>query len=229
MKSNIFSTSLVSVMAFGLVACGGGSSGGGNRQPLTAVEQQTTPVTVDGTYFATVRTINNSLSGYLPTGQAQVKIEKGFFNVRTALEDSADVIHYQAIYSASTCPTEADDLNADGYVDVDEMTAKTGTVLVPVDSDLSDQTNGVYLKGKSIRYSKTIAVNTLMNSLMGDDTNSADYVTKLAPGQVFGVENKVIVFHGVSASKNLPASIATLPGQSAQASMPIACGVLRRL
>lgn len=226
MKSKIISSALIGALSLGLVSCGGSSDGGG-RPRSSASEQQTTPITESGSYFAILRTMNNSLSGYLPTGQAQVKIENGLFKVKTVLEDDAPVVHYQALYSGSSCPTEADDLNGDGYVDVDEMESKTGMAIVPLDSDLTDQLNGFFVKGRSMTYSKTVSIDALTKSVFGEDLDAADHVTKLLPGQVFGVSNRVIVIHGVSSSKGLPASVATLPGQTAQASMPIACGVLQ--
>lgn len=49
----------------------------------------------------------------------------------------ADVAHPQAIYSDGTCPTTAQDINADGYVDQTEAEAVAGTPVVPLGFDLA--------------------------------------------------------------------------------------------
>ena len=199
-----------------ITACGkdGGGSGGKSGSTPRIQEQQ-----AQGGYRAILRPINNSLSGFLPTGVAEIKIDGEEVRVRTLLEDDARVPHMQSIHAGTRCPTEADDRNKDGLVDIKEIESASGKVFIPLDGDLStaEVGAGIYPSGSGFTYNETTEL-----ALLEQDT-------KERTGQNLNLGGRVVMIHGVATGTKMPTTVAVKEGMSQQASIPIACGVIQRV
>jgi hypothetical protein len=107
-----------------------------------------------------------------------------------------------------------------------------GPVLIPLDSDLSNQAAGefpfVHNQGGALQYRQTTALSALLADLNAPDPNPADAVVKLN-GAPLNLAARHVVLHGVSPETPLPPSVASLPGLPAYLTLPVACGEIRRV
>lgn len=222
MKSQFFAVSAL----FLIISCGGSDGGGGSasgpqREEIALEEDQ-------GLYLATLRPLNTHLSGFLPTGQMEIKVGGSAFQVKSVLEDDAPVVHMLNMHTSSECPSMGHDSNGDGLVDVNEMSVATGPVILPFDSDLSFQEKGEFPRG-SFTYVRSISVGALMQDLMAPDSNPNDHIVKLSAAESFGLEGKVVMVHGVNGGTTIPTTVTSLGNMTPQASIPVACGILRKI
>ena len=198
-----------------LASCGkdsGSDSGGGTSFAVQEQEAQ-------GEYRAILRPLNYSLSGFFPTGFAEIKIEGEKVEVKTLLDDDARVSHMQSIHTGTQCPTEAADRNGDGLVDVEESIAMSGPVMIPLDADINseDAGEGVYPVGSGFTYIETATLTNLQNDV------------KNRINQNLNLAGRVVMIHGVAQKTNIPSTMRGVDGMTPQASAPIACGVLYRV
>ena len=125
-------------------------------------------------------------------------------------------LHPQHIHAGTTCPNAADDANGDGFVDVIEGLPKYGPILVSLDSNIDD------------------GAATDLDFPVADANGSFSYS---AEGSRSHIQNEIatalkigsrhVVIHGISPTgMPLPASVASLPGLPAWATLPVACGQL---
>lgn len=210
------STSFIIISLSLMAACGkdGGGSGEKTSRGSAAVQEQA----AEGNYRAILRPLNNHLSGFLPTGFAEVSIMGDNVTMKTLLDDDARVIHMQSIHTKTRCPNAGDDKNGDGYVDINEAYAVVGKILVPLDSDLNNQAlgAGIYPMGGGYTYVESASLKSL----------EAD--VKSRTGENLNLGGRVVLMHGVDENTKVPATFATLEGMTQQASAPIACGILMR-
>ena len=199
-----------------MAACGGGGGSGSGKSSAgqAAVQEQQ----AEGNYRAILRPFNNHLSGFLPTGFAEISIMGDNVTMKTMLDDDARVIHMQSIHTNTRCPNASDDKNGDGYVDINEAYAVVGNVLVPLDSDLNNQAlgAGMYPMGGGYTYVEAASLKNLESDV------------KSRTGQNLNLGGRVVLMHGVNANTQVPSTFATLEGMTQQASAPIACGVIYR-
>jgi len=168
-------------------------------------------------YTANLSALNNSGA----TGSATISVnnESGVVSVALNASGLDDTIHAQHIHAigdiVSTCPTDANDTNSDGFVDVVEGVPSYGPILLPLDNDISnaDQNVDGFPSGTTITYS---------TSAPRDGVASA-----VDNGGFLDFQDWAIVVHGTT--ETLPASVATLPnsGLSNQITLPVACGTIR--
>jgi hypothetical protein len=200
-----------------LPSCGNDGGGGGKKKTTSApvVEEQV----AEGAYRAILRPLNNQLSGFIPTGAAEITIRGDEVRVKTLLDDDARVPHRQAIQLSTRCPTPGDDANGDGVVDVAEAYKASGDVFVPLDSDLNgaELGAGVYPVGSGFTYLETASLREL----------EAD--ARARTGQNLNLGGRVILVHGVASGTPLPATAATIEHLPREATVPIACGVVLRV
>lgn len=207
-------TSLFLLLAV-LVACGKGGGGSSGGDGSLGIQEQV----AEGSYRAVLRPYNNQLSGFLPSGFAEIKISGDEVEVKTLLEDDARAPHMQSIHAGTRCPTMGADANGDGIVDAVESQSMAGPVLIPLDADLnSDELGaGVYPMGRSFTYIEKAS----LVALEGDVKNRMN--------QNLNLGGRVVIIHGVAAHTKMPATVATVNGMTPQNSVPIACGVLQRV
>jgi hypothetical protein len=225
MKNHMKYVSLASLLA--LAACGGsGGDGGNSSDGASHQEMQET----EGEYRAILRPLNNNLSGWIPNGKIDIRISGDSFEVKSWLDDSANVVHIQSVHAGFRCPTAEDDRNADGVVDYTEAMAVSKPVLIPLDANLNSQRDGMNMFPRgNFNYFQKASLQNLMDDLTAVDNNSSDHIVKLNPAKTLDLAGRVIMVHGVMSNRPLPGSIGQVSGLSPHASIPIACGVIERL
>jgi hypothetical protein len=198
-----------------LASCGSDSGGGSSSNTVPQLQEQT----VEGSYRAILRPYNNSLSGFLPTGAAEVKVSGEEVSVKTYLDDDAKVRHLQSIHTGTRCPNASDDTNGDGFVDVEESMAVVGSVLIPLDADLNNAVAGeaVYPAGSGFTYSEQASLQQLEDDVQARLNQNLNF------------EGRVVLIHGAAPITQIPATVRTMNALPVQASIPIVCGILKRL
>lgn len=128
------------------------------------------------------------------------------------------MIHIQSIHLGNRCPEINDDTNSDGLIDINEATLASGEVYIPLDGDLNSATLGqqIYPMGGGYTYSEKASLKRI-----SQDLRSRNLSVQFA--------NKVVLIHGTYKKNDLPTTIATNGISPVEKSLPIACGVLRKL
>lgn len=144
------------------------------------------------------------------------------------------VTHIQNVHLGGRCPTLADDINGDGYIDYREALFVVGNVILPLDDDIGNQRGGRNLLpvGNGMAggyfYERTTSFQRMYEDLHDADDDTLDLVDKLPFNRGISFHQKVVLVHGVGNYPYLPDSVNTGNGLSQRASLPIACGVLAR-
>lgn len=200
-----------------LMACG---KDGGDKKSVSSVSRNPAleGQTAEGSYRAILRPMNNHLSGFLPSGVAEIKILGDSVQVKTLLDDDARVNHMQSIHMGTVCPTIEHDLNKDGLIDLVEAKKASGEVFIPLDADLNSDAEGagLYPLGDSFTYIE----NASLSKFESD--------AKSRTGQSLNLAGRVVLIHGVHGATKMPETVAPHGSMTRQASVPIACGILRR-
>ena len=213
--------------------------------PSTAASEQQLPVSDAGPsapgktgkgaeiYMADLKPLNSHVGYREVSGKARFQIVNGeFVAADNATGLQPGMIHPQHIHAAAVCPPPSADVNGDGFIDVIEGVPFYGPILVPLDTDLTNQAAGsfpfVHNHGGALQYRETTDVNALLADLNTPDPNPADAVVKLN-GEPLNLSGRHVVLHGVALDTPLPATVATLPGLPAQLTLPVACGEIQRV
>ena len=220
------SNKVLSVLCLLTLASCGGDKGGGSSAPSGPVKEEQIQET-EGTYKAIMRPYNFNLAGWIPNGITDINIVSNEMEVKSWLDDSADVTHMQNIHIGTTCPGPEHDSNKDGYVDLYESMAVAGKILIPLDSEISAQDGSTEFPKGNFSYFETVNIPAMMDDLQSADTNTGDSMVKLAPTQGLNLAGKVIIIMG-SANRMIPDSVSLHNGQPKNLSIPIACGVIER-
>jgi hypothetical protein len=209
-----------------LTSCGGNSGGGSGSGNNRTQQMQVT----EGTYKAILRPYNFTVAGWIPNGMTDIKIVGDEVEVKSWLDDSSAVVHMQNIHLGTKCPTIANDLNKDGFVDFNETVKVTNKILIPLDSDLNTQSGGAnnYPQG-NFSYFQKASLGNIMNDLKMQDLDRNDFTAKLSATDGLNLEGKVIIVTGAAANRALPWTVSTVNGQTRELSIPIACGVIERM
>ena len=208
---------LILLSASLLISCGkddksSTSNSGVIRTP--ALEEQA----AEGSYRAILRPFNNHLSGFLPSGVAEIKISGDSVQIKTLLDDDARVVHMQSIHQGTVCPGIINDTNKDGLIDVAEAEVASGKVFISLDGNLNSEEEGagLYPFGGDFTYVE----NASLSKFESD--------AKARTGQGLNLSGRVVLIHGVNGATKMPDSVATKGTMTRQASVPIACGILKR-
>jgi hypothetical protein len=237
MKKHIKSSLIIIFLAI-LSSCGGSGSGGGSPQVAKpeartpaeneeeVIENQPTP----GSYRSFIRPINTRVFGRLNSGLAMIEVSEEDFNLHLYMDDASKTRHMQGIYTGGRCPSLKDDLNRDGFIDIQETIKVTGNLLIPLDGDLSTQAAGekLFPSGMAYDYKKTQKLNEMLSDLKAKDPNERDILEKLKANEELNLEGRIIIIHGVVNQNNLPMTVASLEGVSSYDSIPVACGIIQR-
>jgi hypothetical protein len=231
-KNKILSTILIGTCLVTLASCGSDSDSSSSSAPRQQEEQQQDD---QGTYRAVLRSLNTNAGSHSTAGTVEIKIEGDDFMVNNRVTGApAGVKHLQNVTLLTACPTAGNDVNNDSYVDILEAAASAGPILIPLDSDLSEQLNGMSFgpiansEGSYI-YRRSTSLTDLLSDLRAPDPDATDALVKLPAGQDLNLAGKVVIIHGVDSSANLPDSVATIGNLSSSQSLPIACGELVRV
>jgi len=245
-KSQILSSILLASSLLTLVSCGSSSSGGGSTiaaptsnggstdSPVVSPTPEQQVESDQGIYRVVLSPLNTSVAGNT-TGTIEIKIDGDDVTVQSNVSNAPEgAKHLQHVMLTHTCPTAAQDANQDSIIDFNEMVSASGSVLLPLDSDLSAQLDGadfgpISNASGAYVYKRSASYTDLMTDLQSPDPDPIDPYAKLPMGNRLSLESRVIVVHGVSSSANLPETVGTVDGISAEDSLPIACGQLVRV
>jgi hypothetical protein len=198
----------------------------------TRFEHQELRDDVDGIYRANLQSLNQGIAGST-MGSVTVRLNGDEVSFESAISGApAGIKHYQFITTGGKCPDQNADANQDGFIDAMEGMNFYGKVLIPLDSNLSSQVDGmdygpIANPAGAIVYRRSTSVMDLLDDLMRDDPNPKDYLTKVSPYENFSLAKRIVVIHGVS--EEVPATAAGLGERTPAESLPIACGELVRL
>lgn len=217
---------LISLFFILIISSCGKSSDSNDTQGMTNFVEKEEAMK-EGEYVAFLRTINSSVNGYIPFGRAELSLKEDEFKVVTYLDDDQRVMHIQRIHTGRKCPTLEDDLNGDGYIDIIEAEKALGSVLIPLDNDLSSREAGEdkYPIGSSFTYTRSAKWSTILEDLK-KDYKEGYYVLE---GDVLNLEDRVILIHGTSYSSLIPDTLQTHEGIEPHLSVPVVCGVIKSI
>jgi hypothetical protein len=203
-----YTTSALLVLA-GIVSCGEiNDAQKSYTANLTAVNQQIAPSTA---------------------GNSVIKVDKDNFTVAVNVALAPTGPHLQSITVGDACPTTQNDTNGDGYIDAVEAQDVSGKTIIPLDGDLSSQEAGADgIPVDNYSYSQTTSFAKMISDLVLPDTDPNDSIVKLSSNDELTFQGKVVMVHGVPAATVLPATVQTIDGLPAQATLPIACGVIKK-
>jgi hypothetical protein len=125
------------------------ASCGGKDESSKSTQEKQHEVQTEGVFKAILRPYNFTAAGWIPNGMADIKVVGDEIEIKSWMDDSANVVHMQNIHVGSKCPSMAQDANKDGFVDFNESMNFSGKILMALDSDLNSQgTDGsIYPKG----------------------------------------------------------------------------------
>jgi hypothetical protein len=230
--------SILSLIALS-VSCGG-SGGSAGEAPANVRQQEEAPVEnptleevqqLEGKYVAYLRPLNTVVNGWIPSGKAKFDINSENFSVDTYIEDvhesTTTLMHMQNVHVGTSCPTLADDKNGDGLIDIVEMKAVTGPILLPLDGDVESQAQGqeYYPIGKTYTYSRKAKVANMFQDLYQKDASG---FAKLEIGSPLNLEGRVVMVHGTPLLARVPATVQT-NSYPRNVTIPITCGIIKRL
>jgi hypothetical protein len=189
---------------------------------------------IDGQYLAVFQTLNplitNKINGAF-TFSREKEIDELVGDVRIT-NAGADLIHAQSVRVGRQCPTMVNDLNEDGIIDAYEGELVYGKIFIPLDGDLSSQSShdGEFPKGDiygNYIYSRV----TKYSSFMKDLRNTVDHegYVKLNPLEPLEIEGRVVVVHGVDEAYGLPSTVRSVGRAQAHQSLPIVCGIIKKV
>jgi len=189
---------------------------------------------IDGQYLAVFETLNpqitNKVTGAF-TFSREKEIDELVGDVRITNAGSG-IIHAQNVRVGRKCPTIEDDSNHDGIIDDSEGEVVYGKIFIPLDGDLSTQSShdGEFPKGNiygNYIYSQVTSFNRFMKDLRNTEDNEG-YV-KLKPSEPLEIEGRVVVVHGVDEAADLPITARSGGRSSVHQSLPIVCGVIKKI
>lgn len=218
-------TMFLTVIFLGLlVSCGGKDGGGSDSNPLVTEAEEAG----DGVYHAHLRPVNAHASGFIPHGGATFSLEGDRLTVKSYLDDASSVEHRQSVHVGTKCPGPEADKNGDGFIDYPEALAYVGPVLIPLDSDLSEQQKGAdsYPRGSAFTYQESVSLSQLMGDLWSSDIDPADEVIKLPPSEGLKLVGRVVLVFGTSPYSGLPATLGGRGSVAPYLSLPVTCGVI---
>jgi hypothetical protein len=201
---------------------------------MAGMDHSTTAGVKDGEiYMADLHPLNPGVGYRDVKGQAKFQVVNGqFVAMDEATGAQPGMIHPQHIHAAAQCPPASADVNHDGYVDVIEGLPFYGAILVPLDSDLSNQAAGTFPfvgnNGGALTYRQSVPLTAFLADLNAPDPDPSDAVVKLN-GAPLDLPSRHVVLHGVALDTPLPSTVASLPGLPAQLTLPIACGEITRV
>jgi hypothetical protein len=232
-RSNINSFLLIGTCLFTLLSCGN-SDDDSSKNSVIEQEEEQREQDDEGIFRAVLRPLNVSVAGNT-TGTVEIKIKGDDVVVESNVAGApAGVKHHQNIMTLTSCPTETSDANNDSVVDIAEALPSVGFILIPLDSDLSAQLDGMSYgpianSSGSYFYRRSTTLSALLSDLGATDPDSSDAVKKLSPGENLNLAGRVVVVHGVRSSDALPETTATLGENKSSEVLPIACGELVRV
>jgi hypothetical protein len=187
------------------------------------------PEAADAVYVAHLKPLNVKASGLEASGEMRFTVRGDRLNIKISVHGvPPNIEHWQHFHGfpdghAAACPTAADDVNGDGYIDIHETEPVMGTTMVPFNDDpvAMNVPTDTYPHADAqggFEYEKTVSLKALQASF----------------GQKFGggtidLDHRVVQVHGVFDKPALAASVASLGTIPSRVTLPLACGKIERV
>lgn len=231
MKTSIATILLLSSSL--LVSCGGGGGGGGAKK-ATPPKKENLEIEMSGIYQGLLAPINKTVSGHLNGSLTLVKEGDEFVADLRFSGGPLSSIHAQSIHVGSRCPTKADDLNQDGFIDGEEGARVYDKIIIPLDDDISSQWHGLGTYPVTDEYgyyfwSRATSFEKMMEDLKDEDINLKDEYVKLEPTKAMNLLGRVVVVKGVPTTTVLPETVKGVGRETPHMGLPVACGIIRKL
>jgi hypothetical protein len=126
-------------------------------------------------------------------------------------------LHPQHIHAGPKCPDMSADVNHDGFLDVIEGIPDYGPILISLDNDLGN-----------FEASLDFPVANAQGRYFYTEQASQSHL-EMELKEALRLGNRHVVIQGIAPDAPLPASVQSLPGLPAQATLPVACGELHKV
>ena len=142
----------------------------------------------------------------------------------------SNTLHMQFLHQHAKCPTLANDLNQDGYLDMTEVFSVVGKILIPLDGNLSSQLKGFFnypfMKKKRNFYYYASAADgrILLRDLRASEDVSSLNMVKLGTSEEMKLKERLVIIYGIPDYYILPSTVTSLRPFTPQAGLPVACG-----
>lgn len=141
--------------------------------------------------------------------------------------------HMQHVFVGNRCPDLRDDLNFDGFIDIQETYKVVGNIIIPLDGDISSQKSDLYVfpvanESGSYTYTKEAGFEDFMWDLQAKDRILNDNIIKLGRNEDLNLEGKVVIIQGVASDVVFPETVASYGSRKIFQTFPVACGVFKR-
>jgi hypothetical protein len=210
-----------------LTSCGQSDEKGRITTVVTAQELKD-----EGLYRAILAPLNAGL-GHQTSGTFEIRIKEDDLSISSSVSGAPALVkHYQHLMEKKACPES--DANQDGVLDFAETLSAAGPILIPIDSDLSNQLVGMDFgpiangTGTYI-YRRSTNLTLFLEDLSQPDPDQSDAVGKMSPGGPISLDGRVVMVFGVNNGANLPSTAAGYQDESPELMTPIACGALVRV
>jgi len=185
-------------------------------------------------FTATLAPINPGVgeSGGSVTGTAVIVVDGeriGAYVNANGLDPN--VPHAVDLHTGNTCPTASADTNGDGFVDIQEADAVNGGSLVNIGADLNSLATAMnFIPSADGTGNLAIITSGTLSSLNSDlhrtAPNPATGEVTLPSGRNLNLGDYTVEIHGINSSVQLPNTVATVSGFTANQTLPVACGSL---
>ncbi len=171
--------------------CGGGDSGN-SEEFKRQEEQDPEPDTLQRIYRTDLRAVNPTVVKRVE-GQVIIRLVGDDFQVNLAVQNVPSSVHRQHIRTGSNCPTIEADTNQDGLIGLAEAEVVSGSVFIPLDSDLDNQSEDRYPTGGFLKA-----------FVYKEKTSRSRLQSDLGRGNKFDLGNRVIMVLGTDEDPTLP-------------------------
>lgn len=213
----------LAVAAFSIVGCNSSDSADSDAADNGAADNQ------EVVYEAILQPLNSAVTETSTTGSARFVVKGDSLTVTIDVKDApADITHWQHFHGfadgkSADVPTQDQDANGDGIIDVTETESVSGTTMVPFNAvpsnmDVGDDSYPKADTDGNYKYTVTIPLSQLKESFskeFNDDSLSLD--------------KRVLFIHGVPSETKLASSVASIADIPAQVTIPIAAGKINKV
>jgi hypothetical protein len=189
---------------------------------------------IEGHYQAKFITLNPQINGTIPGSANFYRKNNQLYAYVRLFGGGVNAWHIQNVYTGTRCPNSADDINGDGFIDIEEAEKVLGDIIIPLDGNIESQRLGAKrfpyadLSG-SYAYERVTSFSKFMNDLNLMDDNLEDNIVKIRSDIGFDFKNLTVLILGIEKDKELPETIATKIPFEKNETFPITCGVYKKI